>query len=509
MLQVKKRDDSLTEFKIDKIKTAIHKAFKGLKKRVHPDVLDLIALRSVADFDSKVVADIISVEDIQDSVEHVLSECGYSQVAKAYILYRREHQRLREIEEVNNHYLKNIENYLQADNKTSIGALVLNNSAMLTKLYWLEDVYDQTIREAIKSGEIEIDGLNMLAPYTCFWDLQSLLNKGIISVHNKVGSLPAKHLSTACLHMANFISIMQNEWVNFTIFAHVDTLLAPYVRKDKLRYSEIKQAIQTLIYDINMPSLGGDKEPLSHFIFDHNIPFKWHTKKALIANEEQTYTYGDLTKEAREIRLAFYEVLLDGDGKGQPFAYPWLTVNQIEKELLPLLRQQQTIFWQIKPSYLEEQMIYAKAIISYQRDNWHELYNLVKKALLMQKKVINNFFTSGLYPYTKAYGMPQKGYSIIQWQGISDNDIDHFLKEIQKDIIKEKEFLFAFKSDKQEDIMQGLALQKKSQVLDGIGKLQSINIPKEMMDQDIQHYLKRIQSVYHLNCLGFNIDKEV
>lgn len=154
-------------------------------------------------------------------------------------------------------------------------------------------------------------------------------------------------------------------------------------------------------------------------------------------------------------------------------------------------------------------MIYAKAIISYQRDNWHERYNLVKKALLMQKKVINNFFTSGLYPYTKAYGMPQKGYSIIQWQGISDNDIDHFLKEIQRDIVKEKEFLFAFKSDKQEDIMQGLALQKKSQVLDGIGKLQSINIPKEMMDQDIQHYLKRIKSVYHLNCLGFNIDKEV
>lgn len=142
MWKVKKRDNSLTEFEMDKIKTAIKKAFHGSKKRIHSSVLDLLAIRAVADFEDKMVDDVISVEDIQDSVEHVLSECGYSEVAKAYILYRREHERIREIEEVNHRYLKDMERYLEGNPENTIGGLILNHSASLTKLYWLEDIYD-------------------------------------------------------------------------------------------------------------------------------------------------------------------------------------------------------------------------------------------------------------------------------------------------------------------------------------------------------------------------------
>ena len=189
MWKVKKRDNSLTEFEMGKIKTAIKKAFHGSKKRIHSSVLDLLAIRAVADFEDKMVDDVISVEDIQDSVEHVLSECGYSEVAKAYILYRREHERIREIEEVNHRYLKDMERYLEGNPENTIGGLILNHSASLTKLYWLEDIYDRSIREAVQRGELEIRGMEMMAPYSCKWDLRVLLEKRDFICSRKGGNL--------------------------------------------------------------------------------------------------------------------------------------------------------------------------------------------------------------------------------------------------------------------------------------------------------------------------------
>lgn len=501
MWQVKKRDNSLTDFKIDKIKNAIHKAFKASNKRVHGDVLDLIALRATSDFEDKIKDDVISVEDIQDSVEHVLSESGYSQVAKAYILYRREHQRLREMEAANHQFLTTIESYLVGTKENSIGGFVLNNSATLTELYWLEDIYDRSIREAVKHKTVEIEGLGMLAPYSRVWNLQTLLEKGILSVRGKVGTRPAKHFNTACSHITNFIEILQNEWVGCLSFSHVDTLLAPFVRKDKLSYSEVKQSIQTLIYGINMPSRWGNRCPYSHFSLDGTIPELWKEKPVRIAGVQQDYQYKDLEKEAKKIRLAFYEVLLEGDGAGKPFEYPELSVHQLEKELLPLLKKRQTVFLS-QPSYSkEESMVYGKVKIEFHKKQWKDQLELAKNILVTQRKVLDGFMENGLYPYSLAYGPSQTGYSSVVWK-LGNQELDGFLQEILEVSLPEG-IRMEFEPSFEEDVMHGLATQEKIQHLDGVGKIQSIELIEEMSDEEVKHFIEQIQRCYSLQVLGF------
>ncbi|QRG87012.1 anaerobic ribonucleoside-triphosphate reductase [Bulleidia sp. zg-1006] len=507
MWKVRKRDNSLTEFEVDKIKVAIKKAFHGSKKRVPSSVLDLIAIRAVADFEDKIADDVISVEDIQDSVEHVLAECGYSEVAKAYILYRREHERLREIEEANHQYLKDIERYLEGNQENTIGGLILNNSASLTELYWLEDIYDRSIREAVHKGTLEIGGMEMMAPYACIWDLNLLLKKGILPVQGKVGTLPAKHLSTACSHITNFIGIIQNEWVSVQGFEHIDTLLAPFVRQDELSYAEIKQSIQTLVYGLNVPSRWGGKAPFSHFAFDGRIPEKFIHQEVFIAGKKMTFVYGDLEKEAGKIRQAFYEVLLEGDGEGKPFAYPWITVNYLEEKVLDLLKKDQCLFWRTMPQDVDSQMISGKVSISFDKETWKEKLTLAHKALLTQQIILDKLTENGLYPYSKAYGLPDKKIAKICWKNVSleqATDLIELLQE-EKEVLEKEGIYMEFIPEKEIDIMKGFALQEKTQSLDGLGKLQSIDLPEEMSDKDILHYLSKIQKTYHLRLLGFHL----
>ncbi|MBQ3904608.1 MAG: ribonucleoside triphosphate reductase, partial [Eubacterium sp.] len=272
MYQVIKRDGSVTDFDISKISAAIAKAFEAQGKQSHPSVIDLIALHVTADFESKIQDGKISVEAIQDSVEKVLSESGYSDVAKAYILYRKQREKVRNInsallnyKEIVNNYLK-INDWRVKENATvtySVGGLILSNSGAITANYWLSEVYDEEVANAHRNAEIHIHDLSMLTGYCAGWSLKQLIQEGLGGVTGKITSAPAKHLATLCNQMVNFLGIMQNEWAGAQAFSSFDTYLAPFVKIDNLSQKEVKQCIQSFIFGVNTPSRWGTQSPFT------------------------------------------------------------------------------------------------------------------------------------------------------------------------------------------------------------------------------------------------------
>ena len=220
MYQVTKRDGAVADFNITKISAAITKAFDALKKPYHPSVMDMLALRVTAEFESKIKNDLIAVEDIQDCVEKVLSEAGYADVAKAYILYRKQREKVRNVNSALLNYKDLVDNYLQIndwrvkENSTvtySVGGLILSNSGAITANYWLSEIYDAETAEAHRNADIHIHDLSMLTGYCAGWSLKQLIQEGLGGVPGKITSSPAGHLSTLCNQMVNFLGIMQNE----------------------------------------------------------------------------------------------------------------------------------------------------------------------------------------------------------------------------------------------------------------------------------------------------------
>ena len=247
MYQVVKRDGKVVDFSIGKISAAITKAFDAIGKNYHPSVIELIALHVTSDFESKIHDDQITVEDIQDSVEKVLSESGYADVAKAYILYRKQREKVRNINSTLLNYKDLVDNYLQIndwrvkENSTvsySVGGLILSNSGAITANYWLSEVYDEEIAAAHRNADIHLHDLSMLTGYCAGWSLKQLIQEGLGGVPGKITSSPASHLSTLCNQMVNFLGIMQNEWAGAQAFSSFDTYLAPFVRVDNLSRSE-------------------------------------------------------------------------------------------------------------------------------------------------------------------------------------------------------------------------------------------------------------------------------
>jgi ribonucleoside-triphosphate reductase len=245
MTKVKKRSGKIVDFDIQKIKDAIKKAFDAEKTKIDENILDFIALKVTADFNSKVKDDTITVEAIQDSVEKVLSDAGYADVAKAYILYRKQHESVRNVKNTMLDYEKVVDNYLKVadwrvkENSTvtySVGGLILSNSGAVTANYWLSEVYDEEIANAHKSAAIHIHDLSMLTGYCAGWSLKQLIQEGLGGIEGKITSSPAKHLSTLCNQMVNFLGIMQNEWAGAQAFSSFDTYLAPFVKVDNLSY---------------------------------------------------------------------------------------------------------------------------------------------------------------------------------------------------------------------------------------------------------------------------------
>ena len=277
MYKVRKRDNSVVRFDVVKIKNAIEKAFVACNRQYNDDIIDLLALRVTSDFEPKIKDELVGVEDIQDSVEKVLSESGYADVSKAYIIYRTQHEKIRNIASTTLDYKKLVDNYLKAldwrvkENSTvtySVGGLILSNSGAITANYWLSEVYDKEIADAHRNAEIHIHDLSMLTGYCAGWSLKQLIQEGLGGVTGKITSSPAKHLSTLCNQMVNFLGIMQNEWAGAQAFSSFDTYLAPFVKADNLSYKEVKQGIQSFIYGVNTPSRWGTQAPFTNITLD-------------------------------------------------------------------------------------------------------------------------------------------------------------------------------------------------------------------------------------------------
>ncbi|MBR1658838.1 MAG: ribonucleoside triphosphate reductase [Oscillospiraceae bacterium] len=331
MYKVLKRDGNVAEFEIGKIGSAIRKAFAALEKNYHPSVIDMLALRVTADFEPKIRDGLIAVEDVQDSVERVLSEAGYADVAKAYILYRKQREKVRNVGSALLNYKDLVDNYLRIndwrvkENSTvtySVGGLILSNSGAITANYWLSEIYDAEVADAHRSAAIHLHDLSMLTGYCAGWSLKQLIQEGLGGVPGKITSSPAAHLSTLCNQMVNFLGIMQNEWAGAQAFSSFDTYLAPFVKIDNLSQKEVKQCIQSFIYGVNTPSRWGTQAPFSNITLDWTVPKDLENLPAIVGGKEVDFTYGDCKKEMDMVNKAFIDIMIEGDANGRGFQYP-------------------------------------------------------------------------------------------------------------------------------------------------------------------------------------------
>lgn len=331
MLHVIKRNGDTTVFTLTKISDAIMKAFNATEVSYNNDIIDLLALRVTAEFQSKIKDNGIHVEDIQDCVEKVLEQAGYAEPAKAFILYRKQREKMRTMEstildykDVVNSYVK-VEDWRVKENSTvtySVGGLILSNSGAVTANYWLSEIYDQEIAEAHRNADIHIHDLSMLTGYCAGWSLKQLIKEGLGGITGKITSAPAKHLSVLCNQMVNFLGIMQNEWAGAQAFSSFDTYLAPFVKVDNLSYSEVKKAIEAFVYGVNTPSRWGTQAPFSNITLDWTVPSDLAELPAIVGGKEMDFCYKDCKAEMDLINKAFIETMIEGDYEGRGFQYP-------------------------------------------------------------------------------------------------------------------------------------------------------------------------------------------
>ena len=331
MYKVTKRDGRTVDFNITRIANAITKAFDATQIPYNPDIINMLSLQVTSDYACKVMDNAIEVESIQDSVEAVLQRAGYADVAKAYILYRKNREKLRSMSSTILDYKGLVDGYLKVadwrvkENSTvtySVGGLILSNSGAITANYWLSEIYDEEIANAHRNADIHIHDLSMLTGYCAGWSLRQLIEEGLGGVVGKITSAPAKHLATLCNQMVNFLGIMQNEWAGAQAFSSFDTYLAPFVKADNLDYNEVKHCIESFIYGVNTPSRWGTQAPFSNITLDWTCPPDLYDRPAIVGGKEQDFTYGDCKKEMDMVNRAFIEVMIEGDANGRGFQYP-------------------------------------------------------------------------------------------------------------------------------------------------------------------------------------------
>ena len=331
MFKVVKRDGEVASFNIGKITNAIEKAFKATDKQFNTDIIEILGLRVTADFQNKIKDSLIDVESIQDSVETVLEQSGYSDVAKAYILYRKHREKIRNMKstildykDIVNSYVK-VEDWRVKENSTvtySVGGLILSNSGAVTANYWLSEIYDQEIADAHRNADIHIHDLSMLTGYCAGWSLKQLIREGLGGIEGKITSAPAKHLSVLCNQMVNFLGIMQNEWAGAQAFSSFDTYLAPFVKVDHLSYPEVKKCIESFVYGVNTPSRWGTQAPFSNITLDWTVPNDLAELPAIVGGKDMDFCYKDCKKEMDMVNKAFIETMIEGDANGRGFQYP-------------------------------------------------------------------------------------------------------------------------------------------------------------------------------------------
>ncbi|MDD5936259.1 MAG: ribonucleoside triphosphate reductase [Clostridiales bacterium] len=331
MIKVVKRDGEVAEFNLSKISNAISKAFNATQKLYNEDIINLLTLRVTSDFQGKVQDETIHVEDVQDSVEHVLEQTGYTEVAKAYILYRKNREKIRNMKSTILDYKEIVDSYVKEEdwrvkeNSTvtySVGGLILHNSGSITANYWLSEIYDEEVANAHRNADIHIHDLSMLTGYCAGWSLKQLIKEGLGGIPGKITSSPARHLSTLCNQMVNFLGIMQNEWAGAQAFSSFDTYLAPFVKIDNLSYHEVKQCIQCFIYGVNTPSRWGTQAPFSNITLDWTVPADLAELPCIVGGKEVNFKYKDCKKEMDMVNKAFIEIMIEGDANGRGFQYP-------------------------------------------------------------------------------------------------------------------------------------------------------------------------------------------
>jgi anaerobic ribonucleoside-triphosphate reductase len=331
MYQVTKRDGAILSFNISKISSAIGKAFDALSKQYNSDIIDLLALKVTSDYEPKIRDGRIGVEAIQDSVEQVLIQAGYADVAKCYILYRKQREKIRNMKSTILDYKQLVDSYVKSidwrvkENSTvtySVGGLILSNSGAITANYWLSEIYDDEIANAHRDADIHLHDLSMLTGYCAGWSLKQLIQEGLGGVSGKITSAPAKHLVSLCNQMVNFLGIMQNEWAGAQAFSSFDTYLAPFVKVDSLTYYEVKNCIQSFIYGVNTPSRWGTQAPFSNITLDWTVPDDLAELPSIVGGKEMGFRYKDCKKEMDMINKAFIETMIEGDANGRGFQYP-------------------------------------------------------------------------------------------------------------------------------------------------------------------------------------------
>ena len=331
MLEVIKRDGAIAEFQLERISDVIKRAFDATKMLYNTDIINLLALRVTADFQSKIEDGKIHVEDVQDSVEHVLEQSGYTAAAKAFILYRKNREKIRNMKSTILDYKEIVDSYVREEdwrvkeNSTvtySVGGLILHNSGSITANYWLSEIYDAEIANAHRNADIHIHDLSMLTGYCAGWSLKQLIKEGLGGIPGKITSSPATHLSTLCNQMVNFLGIMQNEWAGAQAFSSFDTYLAPFVKADNLSYKEVKQCIQSFVYGVNTPSRWGTQAPFSNITLDWTVPADLAELPCIVGGKEMDFKYKDCKKEMDMVNKAFIEIMIEGDANGRGFQYP-------------------------------------------------------------------------------------------------------------------------------------------------------------------------------------------
>jgi len=334
MKNVIKRNGTNAPFDAGKIENALAKAFLATGEIEARDIstmsraIELMVESSLNDADIKVP----TVEVIQDTVESTLIKCGYARTAKAYILYRSQHKKMRDTKTTLLDYKKLVDGYIGAEkdwrvkeNSTvtlSVGGLILSNSGAITANYWLSEVYDEEIADAHRDCFMHIHDLSMLTGYCAGWSLKQLIQEGLGGVPDRITSGPARHLSTLCNQMVNFLGIMQNEWAGAQAFSSFDTYLAPFVKVDHLSYDDVKQCVQSFIYGVNTPSRWGTQAPFTNVTLDWTVPDDMRNLPALVGGKEMNFTYGDCKPEMDMVNKAFIETMVEGDANGRGFQYP-------------------------------------------------------------------------------------------------------------------------------------------------------------------------------------------
>ncbi len=504
MFDVLKRDGEIDDFNLVKIRAAIEKAFKATKKEYTDEIIELLSLRVTADFQPKIKNGMVDVEDVQDSVETVLEQAGYTDVAKAYILYRKQREKMRNMKSTILDYKDIVDSYVKVEdwrvkeNSTvtySVGGLILSNSGAVTANYWLSEIYDDEISDAHRNGDIHIHDLSMLTGYCAGWSLKQLIQEGLGGIPGKITSSPAKHLSVLCNQMVNFLGIMQNEWAGAQAFSSFDTYLAPFVKVDNLNYPEVKKCIESFIYGVNTPSRWGTQSPFSNITLDWTVPNDLAELPAIVGGKEMDFKYKDCKKEMDMVNKAFIETMIEGDANGRGFQYPIPTYsitsdfdwsdtennrllfemtakygtpyfsNYINSDMEPSdvrsmccrlrldlreLRKKSGGFFGSGESTGSVGVVTINlpriAYVSQTKEEFYErldhMMDIAARSLKIKRGVITRLLDEGLYPYTKRYlGTFDNHFSTIGLIGM--NEVGLNARWLRKDLIHEETQEFA------------------------------------------------------------------